>query len=422
MSLLMDALKKAEEAKRQAVGEGAPQVTAEAPADLELTPLESEGARAPAGAGTGGRATLPELPNRLEDLDRQFERPAPPRRRTPSESPSRTADGESADAAAEMAAARQLFEAKQPGTERRPFAAIAVALGIVGAGAIGGWYWWQTRPSGTQPLVPPTGAHNPVPPPKPLAPAASPAPTEAAEPSTAKSVAVAGGEIALAPPKARVATESRPPEARLPEPPPTPQSPVRISTSRLQVNAGVAAAFDAFSAGRMDQARLEYERVLKGEPRNTDALVGLASVALRQGRPEEAEDLYFRAAESDPKDAVAVAGLIGLRGRADPLQAETRLKTLISGQPDQASLHFALGNLHSRQSRWSDAQQSYFKAFTLDPDNPDVVYNLAVSLDHLHQVKLAVQYYNQALTMADTRPAAFDRAGLTARLRELQDR
>ncbi|MBL8488264.1 MAG: tetratricopeptide repeat protein [Rhodocyclaceae bacterium] len=425
MSLLMDALKKAEEAKRQAAGEGSPSVAppaAEAPADLELAPLEGE---RPRPQGAGGRATLPELPDRLEDLDRQFERPAPPRRRTAPESakPSRETEAEAREAA-EMAAARQVFEAKQPAGDRRAFGVFIGVLVLVGAAVAGGWIWWQTRPSGTQPMAPlaaaPRTADAPA---RPLAPPpAPPAQSPQSPASQAATPAPDAGQGATTPPAVPARTPARPAEPRAPEAAPAPPSPIRITASRLRVHPGVAAGFDAFSAGRLEQARVEYERVLASEPRNTDALVGLAGIALRQGRPAEAEDLYVRAAEADPRDAAAVAGLVGLRAQADPLQAETRLKTLIAGQPEDAALHFALGNLQSRQARWSDAQQSYFKAHTLEADNPDVVYNLAVALDHLHQAGLAARYYNQALAMTESRPAAFDRASVAARLRELQAR
>ena len=49
-----------------------------------------------------------------------------------------------------------------------------------------------------------------------------------------------------------------------------------------------------------------------------------------------------------------------------------------------------LGNQLAQQGRWSEAQQEYFKAFASEPDNADFAYNLAVSLDHLRQPKLAL--------------------------------
>ena len=115
-----------------------------------------------------------------------------------------------------------------------------------------------------------------------------------------------------------------------------------------------------------------------------------------------------------------MAALINMRGQIDPNAAESRLKNLSADQPELAAPHFSLGNLYARHGRWNEAQQAYFRAYSAEPDNPDILYNLAISLEHLRQNKLAAQYYSQAIAAAQTRPAGFDRAQATARLNTLQ--
>jgi tetratricopeptide (TPR) repeat protein len=146
----------------------------------------------------------------------------------------------------------------------------------------------------------------------------------------------------------------------------------------------------------------------------------MAAIDARQGRVDRAQDLYQRVLESDPTDATAQAALINLRGQSDAGQSESRLKTLLASQPDSSALHFALGNLYARQGRWGEAQQAYFQSYALDPDNPDYLFNIAVSLDHLRQNKLAAQYYRMALNAGDTRRSAFDRNVVGKRILELQ--
>jgi Tfp pilus assembly protein PilF len=201
---------------------------------------------------------------------------------------------------------------------------------------------------------------------------------------------------------------------------PAPDAPIRITTSRLKLNPALTLGFEALNNGNLGAAQGDYAQVLKAEPKNADALHGMAAIAVREGRYDEAEQYYLRSMEADPKDAIAQAGLYGLRGQVDPVSSESRLKSLIASQPDQPSLQFALGNVYAGVGRWSEAQQAFFKAYTGDPDHPDYLFNLAISLDHLRQTKLAAQYYNQALAAAANRPASFDKAQATARLRELQ--
>ena len=83
-------------------------------------------------------------------------------------------------------------------------------------------------------------------------------------------------------------------------------------------------------------------------------------------------------------------------------------------------MHFALGNDFARQRRWSEAQQAYFNAFSLDPDNPDYAYNLAVSLDQLNQPRAALSYYERARQLSEARSAQFNRAQLEQRVNELK--
>jgi uncharacterized protein HemY len=128
---------------------------------------------------------------------------------------------------------------------------------------------------------------------------------------------------------------------------------------------------------------------------------------------------YFRVLELDPRDPYAQAGIIALRGQADPVQSESRLKNLLAQYPDSALLNYALGNLYAVQARWSDAQSAYFRAYSGDPDSADYAYNLAVSLDQLHQPKLALEYYRRALALAANRAVGFNSAQVEARVREL---
>ncbi|GAB1412740.1 hypothetical protein MASR1M97_14760 [Candidatus Desulfobacillus denitrificans] len=304
---------------------------------------------------------------------------------------------------------------------------------LIAAAGIGGWLWWQLQPKGGLSASPatsrsPATARSPAP--IAAAPATPPQPTAAPpQPTAAPAAAAAAPQEAArveakaaAVPPALTFAEKRPAPKPAPAPAaaPEPESPIRITTGRLQVNPQVASAWQAFQSGDLAAAQRNYQAVLKSEPKNVDALHGLAAIGLREGQPEAAEAYYLRILEADPKDSAAQAGLIGLRGQVDPTQSESRLKNLLAGQPDSPTLNFALGNLYAQQGRWNDAQQAYFRAFAGDGENPDYQFNLAISLDQLRQPKLALQYYQGALAAAAQRPAAFDRKQVAARISELQ--
>lgn len=194
----------------------------------------------------------------------------------------------------------------------------------------------------------------------------------------------------------------------------------RSANSRAGADSTLEAAYRAWNANRLDEARRLYEQVLRNDSRNVDALLGLAAIAARQGQSDRAQQFYLRVLEADPGDVTAQAALINLRGPTDGGHSESRLRTLLAGQPESPALHFALGNVFARQQRWKEAEHAYFQAYALEPDNADYLFNVAVSLDHLRQDKLAAQYYRLALEAAEKGRGGFDRSMATRRLTELQ--
>ncbi|MES2771072.1 MAG: tetratricopeptide repeat protein [Pseudomonadota bacterium] len=199
---------------------------------------------------------------------------------------------------------------------------------------------------------------------------------------------------------------------------------IRLTVNTPRPNLLLNRAYEFFQGGQLDAAFKDYTQVLRADANNIDALLGLAAVALRQNQLERAAELYLRVLEADPSEVNAQAGLLNLNAYGDPAQTESRLKTLLTNQPDAPALNFALGNLYAHQRRWSDAQQAYFHAYSAEPNNADYLLNLAISLDQLHQSKLAATYYSAALSAADTQSARFadhfDRQIVEKRLAELR--
>jgi tetratricopeptide (TPR) repeat protein len=139
---------------------------------------------------------------------------------------------------------------------------------------------------------------------------------------------------------------------------------------------------------------------LLAEPGNRDALLGLAAVETRAARYASADEIYRRLLDADPRDAHAHAGLLALRAQqVDPVAAESRLKGLIAAGAGESVLYFTLGNQYAQQRRWPEAHQAYARAATIDPENPDFAYNLAVSLEHLRQPQAALGQYRRALAL-----------------------
>ena len=428
MSLLLEALKKAEQDKlsldpaRQAAGQAALSSLSEASAEETLPGYP------PSSPSASGRT--------LELM--QKEEPAPPR-----QSPDDLARQQSAH---ERKAAQNVFVAKQGGADgvrTGQLGKLWMVAGVVFIAIAGGAYYvWQevTRAPGIGQLQV-AGVPR-------AAPIASPAPTTTVTTMQTVPVAKEASAVAPSPMKDAATTEAKgqvvtsgstlplsqylkgtseavarsPARVRVESPAAEPAA-IRIQRKQSvnEVPPLLAAAYQAYSAGDLGTARQQYLKQLQSDPLSKDALLGLAAIAVHMQRSGEAKGYYLRILELDPRDPSAIAGMTGLGQQINPSQSQTesRLKDLLTQQPDAASLHFTLGNHYASQSHWGEAQQAFFRAFSFDSTNADYAFNLAVSLDHLNQNKLAAEYYSRALALVSVRPVGFDKAQAAMRLKEL---
>jgi len=177
-------------------------------------------------------------------------------------------------------------------------------------------------------------------------------------------------------------------------------------------------AYQSYQKGDYASAWQLYKSALSQEANNRDALLGLAVIAQLQEKNALALNYYRQVLRLDPRDPVANAGLSRFISGA-PSSKESHLKQLIEQQPDSAVLYFALGHQYAEQSRWSDAQRSYFNALTMAPGNAIFTFNLAISLDHMGQHKVAAKYYQQTLQLSTAANSNLYRAKAQQRLNEL---
>ena len=405
MSLLLDALKRAEQEKLARLEQEAP---------AEDRALRGKAA---------GRDGL-ELEGMVEEV------PPPPA---------------AAKRAPDREGAKAVFAAKQadvtPDGTGKNRIILAVGLGalvILAAGGAYVWYEINRTPAPMARFTPPVTAPKPVIP-APVTPAAGSAslPSTGAAPGAAPAATSRGGNFSSAPEPA-VAMAAPAPAAPKPRPPSAaeqvvasvlqesaaaePAPPLEL-TRRYEaphVSADVRQGYEALRSGDAKAARGHYEAALAADPASIDAHLGLASAAARAGDRDTAARHYRTALELEPRNPAAVAGLASLSDFTRPEGLEQQLRAVITRSAQSPSLHFALGNLLASQGRWNESQAAYFEAYRLEPDNADYAFNLAVSLDHLGQAKPAADFYQRALAATRQRKAQFDKDQVTRRIAELK--
>ena len=343
------------------------------------------------------------------------------------EAPNRAPPQDVRKIAAAQQQARTVFSAKQPARSRTMLltgSAAAVVLGLVGFGI----YYWQITSTGSMAI--PASTPQPASAAAPAIPVDAGAPQQQGTPAAPAQNPIDKPVLSLAKRPAPVTVQASPPAvSTAPDPArdearggaesfkENPAIRIRQSAATSLLNPALGKAYQSFRSGDTETAQQLYHKVLQQEPNNRDALLGMAAIALKHKQAGQAAAYYGKLLELDPADPEALAGLIGLQGQSDPAQSESRLKKALAQNPQADVIHFALGNLYAQQSRWAEAQQSYFRAYSSAPGNADYAFNLAVSLDHLNQGKLALDYYQRAL--AQPGPANFDKSSVQVRIKEL---
>lgn len=182
-----------------------------------------------------------------------------------------------------------------------------------------------------------------------------------------------------------------------------------------------AAAYLALRNGQAGAALAQYQRALTHNPLDRDAMLGLASLARQAGQLEEASRRYEELLALDPQDAEAFAGLALIHAPGNPAHWETRLRQRSEALAHRsAALLHAWGSACAMQSHWHEAQAIFFRLVGLSPKQPEYLFNLAVSLDHLGKPEVASSFYRQAILLANSAAPGFDLEAAQARLERLE--
>ena len=195
-------------------------------------------------------------------------------------------------------------------------------------------------------------------------------------------------------------------------------------------------------ANRLVKAEQGYRQILEVQPEHPDALYGLAVVMQRQGEYQSAENLLKSLVQVQPNNIKAWFSLGVLHQIQDQLpEAEKAYQQALTLQPQSSAISLAiyhnLGYSLHKQGKWEEAIACYQKARELQPDSIEAevgwantlhaqgklsteeqVRYAAINLDlgnkrrQADDVKVAIEYYQQAIAMQPDLADAYYNLGL----------
>jgi len=160
-----------------------------------------------------------------------------------------------------------------------------------------------------------------------------------------------------------------------------------------------------FTAGRLDAAKLLFQKVLAISPENPPALINLALIAQRRQLGDEAEKLLRRVIQKDTTNATAWLLLgIGAYERNELDAALAHLAQAVLYAPKDARAHQYFGVTLGRRGWYIAGEEELRHAVELDPKSADAHYNLAtIYMERIPpSVELARRHYSRAVELGAT--------------------
>jgi beta-barrel assembly-enhancing protease len=133
-----------------------------------------------------------------------------------------------------------------------------------------------------------------------------------------------------------------------------------------------------------DQTLAKFQTELKKNPKDVDALYGIAVIYGRLGQTTEAQNYFDRAmkiAPGDP-DVLREMGICYLNQRRTDDAVIVLEKAYAANEADLDTI-IALGRAYDEAGNYPSALELYFKANKGDPSNTNLYYNLAMTYGRL---------------------------------------
>jgi tetratricopeptide (TPR) repeat protein len=177
-------------------------------------------------------------------------------------------------------------------------------------------------------------------------------------------------------------------------------------------------AFQNQEAGRLNEAKIAFQHVLKMKPDHSGALNSLGMVYQELGDLNAAESLLRQAILLEPTDPYYHFNLsLVLASQRKIPEAEVTCKQAVSLDPEFAEALNTLGNLCAAQGKFEDAERSYRQALAIRSDFAGTLNNLGNVLATKGDLEEAAACYEKALQIKpDLVDAANNRIHVLARI------
>ncbi|MGE0755264.1 MAG: tetratricopeptide repeat protein, partial [Alphaproteobacteria bacterium] len=172
---------------------------------------------------------------------------------------------------------------------------------------------------------------------------------------------------------------------------------IKIRTPTINISYELEKAYNALVSGDSAAAKAIYMRILGYDPKNIDALFGLATLYHRARMLDDARPLYGKILAIEPDHREALNNFLVLLSDEAPQAALEQLEMLEKKSPSFSPIPAQMAVIYQKLGDMDSASKKMFKAVALAPDNLTYRYNLAVLLDQQGNREEAGRLYHDLI-------------------------
>ena len=179
-------------------------------------------------------------------------------------------------------------------------------------------------------------------------------------------------------------------------------------------------AFQHFNAGRMKKARILYEKYVKQNPRDPEALYMLGAIFGQTGNFSRASDYFSKTLKLQPDAFVALCGLGAAEKQLGNIEkAKTVFEKALKLQPSNTDILLELAGILVHQSNLDDAKTLLRNILESNPECADAAHGLGDIYHIRRELDTAALYYKQALSSDNQRASTHNQLGCILRTKGL---
>jgi len=165
--------------------------------------------------------------------------------------------------------------------------------------------------------------------------------------------------------------------------------------------ANILVSFALARQGQVGPAIAQTRRALELFPSHAKLQLLLAGLlGLQEATRHESMQRFEAMLRTDPSNPMALLGLAeNEHGRGNLYAAAERFTRLAERFPDDARYHVRMAQNYVSLGQLTLAREAYYRAYTLAPTNVDAVRSLAILSDALDRPEDAVRYYRELVTL-----------------------